>query len=276
MAGVNENETTYPMMMSEIAQLYGELFDEWIAAVTKPCGLRCPANPHPWTYFHGTPRLQVLYKDSTEHVAAHGDIGQMVDHLVKLFEVCKESGRGLYFSRTMLRLELTPDAKKKVALAFVVGMLEGHFHTDLFCEVEYVDGNFATGMVKIAAEKEAMKKVAEETGCPAVMLVIDARNEKTLHAWDTMPSLKRFAAEGLPVYRGVRSDYPHLVGLWRKPTVQELVLEIEYQMATDARMEAVRNGTASADAEFAIDLPLWRRPLNSLSPEEKEAAKLLH
>jgi hypothetical protein len=180
MASVIVHETTYPMMMSKIAQLYGEQYDKWYDAMTAPVGLRCPANPHPWTYFHGTPRLQVLYKDSTEHVAAHGDIGQMVDHLVELSKTCKESGRDLYFSQTMLGLELTPDAKKKVALAFVVGMLLGHFYTDLFCEVEYVADVLATGNVKIAAENEAMRKVAEETGCSAVMLVTDSRNEKTL------------------------------------------------------------------------------------------------
>lgn len=267
MADVIVNTTTYPMMMEKINEMYGEKYNEWYDAMTKPIGTRCPANPHPWTYFHGSAELQALYIDSSEYVAANGNIEQMVDHLIELFLVCKEPGRGLYFSQTMIDLGLTAAAKKMVALAFVIGMLQGRFNTDLFCEVEYVEDVIATGDTKIAAEKEAMQKVADDTGCAAVMLVVDARNETTLELYHTLPYLKRFVAEGFHAYRGPRSDFPFSVGLWRKPTIHELVIEVEYRLARD-----VHRG-------FGFDpsqIPLWHRMLNRLSPEEEEAALLLH
>ena len=177
MDSVIENETTYPKMMEKIDELYGVAYDSWYADMTRPVGLRCPANPFPWTYFHWTPDLQSMYKDSTEYVGVNGDINQMVDHLVELRRMCKEHGRDLYFSQTMIRLELTAETKKKVATAFVDGMLQGHFHTDLFCEVEW-----KRGKEKRDAETAAMQKVAEETGCPSVMIVVNARYESTMTA----------------------------------------------------------------------------------------------
>jgi hypothetical protein len=252
MAGVIENETTYPKMMKKSEELYGEMYDSWHTAMTGPVGVRCPANPSPWTYFHSTPELQSLYKDSTEYVGVNGDIGQMVDHLVELRRMCKEHGRDLYFSRTMLQLEMAVETKKKVALAFVVGMLQGIFHTDLFCEVEFVYGK-----EKIAAETAAMEKLAKETDCTAVMLVVNARYESTLHEYHTLRRLKRFAVEGFPAYRGARSDFPLIVGLFRKPTTHELGIEVEYQMSHNP--SAIPNDK----------IPLWYRLLHHLTPEEE-------
>lgn len=256
-----ENDTIYPQMMSEIAHLYGKQYDTWYDTMTTPVDLRCLASPRPWTYFHCTPRLQVLYTDATEDVAIYDDIGKMIDHLIELSKICKENGRDLYFSQTMLGLELTPDTKKMVTLAFVVGMLQGHFDTDLFCEVEYVSSGLATGDVKITAEKEAMQKVADETGCPAVMLVLDARNEQALSDPITLPFLKEFATQGYRAYRGPRCDrYPLIeVGLWRKPTAEELMIEIEFVLALKA-------------SSVSIVFPLWHRDIDSLSLEEEEAA----
>jgi hypothetical protein len=267
MVSVIGNDATYPMVMEEFKKLYGEKYDIWLMERTKG-GIM--ANPYPMTYAYETPQLEALYKASTELVAKIDDIGQMVDHIVDLFKICRGKGKMFYFSRYMLQLELTAETKKKVAFAYVLGMLQGRFSSHLFVnEVFDYDEKRRTGRsvylkgeaAKIAADTAAMAQVAEETGCPAVMLVVDARYESTLPKYHVLLHLKYFAANGFRPIVGADSDFPYLVGLFRKPTTHELGIEVEYMLS--------RN-----HAELPRDkIPLWRRSLRSLTSDEEADVK---
>lgn len=238
--------STYTMMIDEIKKLYSSTFDAWVNKQIKPISCTYHANQLPFAYFHSNERLQALYVMSTEWIANNCLIGAMVNHLTELYSCCKESGRMLYFSQTILALNLKPETKKMVALAFVVGMLLGHFNTDLFCEVCYLDGD-----EKITAERHAMEKVMEDTGCTAVMLVIDARYEKMLHDFHIFHHIKKFAKDGYysPFHVGIQN-----VGS------TELAEEIEYMLAFNEKQSTMAN----------VVIPIWHRLIESLTDDERE------
>lgn len=152
---------------AQIAEIYGSEYNTWWEDVTRPVGMRCPANPCPWSFYHINTDLPRLYVDTLSLVCDNGSVSQVIDQLVWLRKNCPEYGRDLYFSHQVLGCaSLTPAHKTKVALALITGLFKGSFLYDIIADRDNGDLNAITEMLTARAT---------EFNLPAVMFVSAVR-----------------------------------------------------------------------------------------------------
>ncbi len=167
MASTNNWEAILNAKNEQIAENYGVPYQEWWEAVTRPVGMRCPANPCPWSFYHINTDLPRLYGDTLSLVCNNGSVSQVIDQLVWLRKNCPEYGRDLYFSHQVLGCaSLTSVHKTKVALALVTGLFKGSFFCDIIADRDNGDLNEITEMLVVRAK---------ELGLPSVMFVSAVR-----------------------------------------------------------------------------------------------------
>lgn len=167
MASTNTWDAVLNTKNTQIAEIYGSEFKTWWEDMTRPVGMRCPANPYPWSFYHGHSVLKRLYGETLTLVCENGSISQIIDQLVWLRENCPEHGRDLYFSRRVLECDgLSPSHKTKVALSLVTGLFKGSFYFDIIEDRDNGDLNIIT---------EKLTVHATELNLPAVMLISAVR-----------------------------------------------------------------------------------------------------
>ncbi len=167
MASTNNWETILNSKNAQISEIYCAEFRTWWEDMTRPVGLRCPANPYPWSFYYGHSELQRLYSEALALVCENGTVSQVIDQLVWLRANCPEHGRDLYFSRQVIGCSgLTPEHKTKVALSLVTGLFKGSFYYDIIADRDNGNLNEITEMLTVRAA---------ELNLPAVMLVSAVR-----------------------------------------------------------------------------------------------------
>lgn len=163
---------------AQITDLYGERYDVWFEERTRPVGLRCPANPNCWTYYHegdgkGDMPLPALYTEAITLVCGTDkvDYNAVIELLVWLRNASKEFGRDYYFSGTILKNNLlTPREKTICAYAFIVGMMIGRFHTDIIIDAGCIQ------LPCLFPELEVRRKMyLESLNCQSLSVIPAAR-----------------------------------------------------------------------------------------------------
>jgi hypothetical protein len=178
MTDIKMTEISYNEKMNEIKTMYADKYDEWHSSYTM--------SHHPLLYYQLNENLPVLFKMTTEYICKNGNYSRLVDHIVHLYEICKDRGRTLYFSQAFIGtweksyrsfendlMGLSLENKKKVSLAFVIGMLQGRFSKGIIEEPQFPKFYGCTTVEE--AYIKVFSTVSNKLSNPAIMLVVSAR-----------------------------------------------------------------------------------------------------